>query len=259
MRKLIVANWKMNPQTASEARSLFIAVEHRMHLSDDSVEVVACPPFIYLPILAHSSHYVKLGAQNMNEHEFGAYTGEVSGSQLKSSGVNYVILGHSERRMYFNENDAHVKGKIDMALKNHLNPIICLGGDEKAKKDKMKPLITKQLNSAIKGLQKYQIGRLIFVYEPSWAISSMKHSHAETGEHAAEMISHVRALLAKHIGKGHAQHMQVLYGGTVHIGNVADYAKHPEISGALVGFASLQASGFLEIVKEFGREAIHKV
>ncbi len=259
MKKLVVANWKMNPQTSEEARSLFIATEHRMHMVSENTEVIICPPFVFLPMLTHYAHYARLGAQNVSEHEYGAYTGEVSGNQLKASSVTHVILGHSERRIYFGETDIDVKNKIDMALKHRLIPIICLGGEKNATVNKMKPLVTKQFNSAIKGLQKYQIGKLIFVYEPVWAISSMKHSHAETGEHAAELITHIRNLLAKHVDRGHAQHMPVLYGGTVHQGNVSDFAKHPEISGALVGFASLESSGFFEIIKEFSRESVHKL
>lgn len=259
MKKVIVANWKMNPQSAEEARTLFVATEHRMHMVSESTEVIVCPPFVFLPMLTHFSHHVRLGAQNVSEHEYGPYTGEISGEQLKACGVGHVILGHSERRIYFGETDADVKHKIDMALRQRLSPIICLGGEERATVNKMKPLVTKQFSSAIKGLQKYQIGKLIFVYEPVWAISSMKHSHAETGEHAAELIGHIRKLLAKHVGRGHAQHMPVLYGGTVHQGNVSEYAKHPEISGALVGFASLESSGFFEIIKEFSRESVHKL
>jgi triosephosphate isomerase len=258
MKKLIVANWKMNPQTAEEAKRLFVETEHRMHPLSDKVETVVCTPYVFLPMLSHYSHYARLGAQDMSEHEHGAYTGEVSGSQLKIWNVNYVIVGHSERRLYYGETDASVKLKIDSALKHRITPIVCLGGDAKANMEKMKPLVAKQFASAVKGLQRYQIGKLVFAYEPTWAISSTKNSKSATGEHAVELINHIRSLIAKHAGLESAESTPVLYGGTVHTGNVSEYARHPEISGALVGSASLDSTGFFEIIKEFHRESIHR-
>jgi triosephosphate isomerase (TIM) len=257
MKKLIIGNWKMNPETMEQARALLLAAEHRAHLVAHSADVVVCPPFVFLAPFSHHSHLVKLGAQNIAWAEAGAFTGEISAPQLKQWGIEYVILGHSERRLYFGEDDAGVNQKVLVALKHKIHPVVCLGGDEKAKKGEMKRLVTKQFNAAVKGLDREQVGKVIFAYEPFWAISTMKKSTPATGEHASELISHIRALLAKKVGKGHAHHMKVLYGGTVNKANAHEFAMYPEISGALVGGASLDPEAFWHIVKEFARESIH--
>jgi triosephosphate isomerase len=258
MKKLIVANWKMNPMSAEEARRIFLGVEHRMHLYRDKAEVVVCAPFVFLPGLVHHSQFAQTGAQNLHWEESGAFTGETSVKQLVNFGVRYVILGHSERRIYFGETDSFVGIKIISALRHKIIPIVCLGGDAKASKANIKKLITKQFNAAVKGLDKRQTEKIVFVYEPTWAISTMRKSEPETGEHAAEMIGHIRAMLAKHVGAGKSASMQVLYGGSVNPANVQEFSKHPTIDGALVGAASLDPDKFIAIVKEFHRESIHK-
>lgn len=258
MKKLIVANWKMNPQTTEEARQLFVSLEHRMHLLGGAVDVVVCPPYVFMPLLSHFSHFLALGSQNISGHEYGAYTGEISAEQLLLWKIFYVILGHSERRLYFGETDKDVQAKVALSLKHHLTPVVCLGGDAKADIKSMKPLVTRQFNSAIKNIDKNHLEKIVFAYEPSWAISSMQKSQPATGEHAAELITHIRKLLSRHLGKEPAERSTVLYGGTVNKGNVREFARFSEISGALVGFASLEPSGFFEIVQEFAREAIHK-
>jgi triosephosphate isomerase len=258
MKKLIIANWKMNPETMDQARSLILGTEHRMHLVQQTVEVGICPPFIFLPAFSHHVHFIKLGAQNISWADSGAYTGEISALQLRQWEIGYVILGHSERRLYFGENDKDVNKKIPLALKHKMHPIVCLGGEEGAKEKDMKKLVNKQFNAAVKGLEKEEIGKIIFAYEPFWAISTMKNSKPATGEHAVELIEHIRTLLKKKVGKGHADHMKILYGGTVNKANVHEFAKYPEINGALVGGASLDRDGFWEIIKEFSRESIHK-
>jgi triosephosphate isomerase (TIM) len=258
MKKLIVANWKMNPETLDAARQLLLALEHRMHLVQDKSEVVVCPPYLFLPPFSHYSHLTRLGVQNINWAEGGAYTGEISAPQVRQWDVEYVILGHSERRIYCGETDSLVNLKIMTALKHKIHPIVCLGGEEGATKTGMKRLVSKQFAAATKGLEKDDIHRIIFAYEPIWAISTMKNSKPASGDHAAELINHVRGLIAKKLGKDKAVHAQVLYGGTVNKVNVHEFAKYPEISGALVGGASLDSENFWEIVKEFSRESIHK-
>ena len=258
MKKLIVANWKMNPVTLDEARSLFFTVEHRMHMIHHSVDVVVCPPALYLAPFSHYAHLVKLGGQNMSVADSGAYTGDISLTQMLQWGVEYVVLGHSERRLYFNETDSAVNSKIVLALKHKVHPVVCLGGEPGAKKSDMKKLVTKQFNASIKGLQRGDIHKLVFAYEPIWAISTMKNSKPATGEHAAELIGHIRALISKKLGKDRGMHSRVLYGGTVNKSNVHEFSKFATIDGALVGGASLDSESFWEIVKEFGRESIHK-
>lgn len=259
MKKHIIANWKMNPQTLEQARTLFLGVEHRMHLYHDKAMVTVCAPFVFLPPLSHYRHYVRIGAQNVFFKENGAFTGEISIPHLANWDVEYVILGHSERRIFFDESDEYVRLKVEACLNNKLTPVVCLGGDSKATKDAMKRLTTKQFNAAVKGLEKRQIEKIIFVYEPTWAISTIKKAQPATGEHAAELIKHIRGLLGKHVGLEKASNSQILYGGSVNKSNVHEFAKHPGIDGALVGAASLNADDFISIIKEFHRESIHKV
>jgi triosephosphate isomerase (TIM) len=258
MKKLIIANWKMNPQTIDEARRLVSSFEYRMHAVSGHTEVIVCAPFVYLAPLTHYVHQIKLGAQNMSYVEHGAMTGEISAGQLRQWNVSYVILGHSERRLFMGETDSVVNAKIETALKHKITPIVCLGGEEGAEKDEMKSLVTRQFNKVTKGLDKKELEKIIYVYEPVWAISTMKKSQPATSEHALEMTNHIYALLEKKIGKL-AHSVRVLYGGTVNRDNVTDYAKHPQIDGALVGAASLDSDNFWHIVSEFNRESIHRV
>lgn len=258
MKKLIVANWKMNPLTVDAARQLILSVEHRMHTVSNTTEVVVCPPSIYLAPFSHHVNLTSLGVQNISWEDKGAFTGEISAAQVKQWDIDYVILGHSERRLYAGENDADVNKKIVAALNHKMHPVVCLGGEPGAKKIGMKRLVSKQFGAAVKGLDKLDIFKIIFAYEPIWAISTMKNSEPASGEHALELVEHIRELLAKKIGKDQAKNAKVLYGGTVNKENVHEFARYPEISGALVGGASLQSENFWEIVKEFSRESIHK-
>jgi triosephosphate isomerase len=257
MKKLIVANWKMNPQTVDEARRLVASFEHRIHAVSAYTEVVVCVPFVYLPALTHYTHGVELGAQNMSWAESGALTGEISPSMLKQWNVNYVLLGHSERRLYLGETDSVVNAKIISAIEHKLTPIVCLGGEPGAIKSEMKNLVTKQFIKLTKDLDKRQLEKIVYVYEPVWAISTMKKSEPATGEHAYELIAHIFELLEKKIGKN-ARNVRILYGGTVNKDNVHEYAKYPQIDGAMVGAASLNSDNFWQVVSEFNREAIHK-
>jgi len=257
MKKLIVANWKMNPQSIEEARKLVSAFEHRVPSVSAHTEVIIAVPFVFLPALFHSVSSLKLSAQNCSWQDFGALTGEVSPSQLKLWNVEYVILGHSERRLYLGETDSVVNAKIGAALKHGIAPIVCLGGEAKAVKSEMRTLVTKQFTAVTKDLDKKQLEKIVYVYEPSWAISTMNNSEPASGEHAAEMINHIYDLLEHQVGR-EAKDIPVLYGGTVNKDNIHEYAKFSEIGGALVGAASLDPENFWEIVLEFNRESIHQ-
>jgi triosephosphate isomerase (TIM) len=259
MKKLIIANWKMNPQTVEEARRLVSSFEHRMHAVSGHTEVAICPPFVYLPAFTHYVHTLKLGAQNSSWVEHGAMTGEISPAQIKQWNVEYVILGHSERRLYLGETDSVVNAKIISVLKNKMTPVVCLGGEEGATKDGMKELVTNQLNKVTKNLERRQMEKIVYVYEPIWAISTMHKSVPATGEHADEMVEHIYKLLEKKVGKHAMGTIRVLYGGTVNKDNVHEYAKFPRIEGALVGAASLDPVNFWAVVSEFNRESIHRV
>jgi triosephosphate isomerase len=258
MKKLIIANWKMNPETIEQARVLVSSLEHRMHQVLSKVDVVICPPYTFMAPLSHYAHMTQIGAQNVHWALNGAFTGEISTTMLKNWKVQHVILGHSERRLYMGETDSMVNAKIIAVLNAKLTPIVCLGGEEGAIKDEMKTLVTKQFVRITKGLDKKHLEKIIFVYEPIWAISTMKNSQPATGDHALELINHIRSLLGKRITKERAANLRVLYGGTVNKDNVQEFAKYPEIDGALVGAASLDAQNFWEVINEFVRESIHK-
>ena len=247
MKKLIIANWKMNPKTIEEAKKLASAIEHRLAAVSDHTEVVICTPYIFLPAMSHYVHHTKLGAQNISWQESGALTGEISAEQLKPWKVEYAILGHSERRLYLGETDSVVNAKIITALKHKITPIVCLGSED----------LAPQFAATTKDLEDKQIAKIVFVYEPTWAISTMKNSHPETGEHADQMVRHVYQLLERRIGKA-AHNVRVLYGGTVNKNNVNQYAQYHKIDGALVGAASLDSENFWQIIKEFNRESIHR-
>jgi triosephosphate isomerase (TIM) len=257
MKKIIIGNWKMNPDTLDQARQLVLGLEHRMHLVQRTTEVIICPPAIYLPPFFHHTHLLKLGGQNVAPADAGAFTGEISAGMLKQWGVGYVILGHSERRLFFSEKDADVNKKLHILLKHKITPVVCLGGDPKAKKSGMKALVTRQFNAVTKGIDKKEFAKTVYAYEPSWAISTMVNSEPASGEHADELITHIRSILAKKIGKEHAALVKVVYGGTVNKFNVHEFAKFPSIDGALVGGASLDSNAFWEIINEFNRESIH--
>ena len=258
MRKLVVANWKMNPNTLAEARQLFASIEQRMHLLQKT-DVVICPPFVYLPPLSHHSHRATLGTQNVAPKEEGALTGEISAVMVKNLKANHVILGHSERRIYFSETDADVANKLDICFKHGLRPILCLGGEAEAKKFDMKKIVLKQFRATTKNLEKRQLEKIIYVYEPTWAISTFSKGKGATGEHADEMINYMEEMLSKKIGKTEARNTMILYGGSVNKNNVSEFAKYPRIDGALVGAASLDSENFWQVIKEFDRESIHKI
>ena len=247
MKKLIIANWKMNPQTIQEARSLVSSLEHRMHAVSAYTEVVVCAPYVFLPALSHYTSKIILGAQNCSWEEQGALTGEISARQLGLWNIQYVILGHSERRIYLGETNSIVNAKIITALNNKITPVVCLGSEE----------LGPQFAEVTKDLDERQLRKTVYVYEPTSAISTMKNSHPETGEDANKAIEHIYKLLEHRIGRK-AWDVRVLYGGTVNKNNVSEYAKYPNIGGALVGAASLDSENFWKVIQEFNRESIHR-
>lgn len=257
MRRLIVANWKMNPQTEAEALAMIHFWENNFKHQQPRCEVVVCPPVIFFPEVSRHLSALKLGAQNISWTDQGSLTGEISDTQMKGYGVQYVILGHSERRLNLGETDSVVNAKLVESLKNHITPILCLGGEKGAIENEMKTLVTKQFIQCTKGLAEHDLTKIVYAYEPIWAISTMKNSQPANGEHARDLIEHVYMLLEHRMPAKAARAVKVLYGGTVNKDNVHEYAKYPEICGALVGAASLNAENFWEVISEFSRESVH--
>ncbi len=244
-RKVIAGNWKMNknPEEAKKFMEEFVPL-----VENTENEVVICAPYIDLKCLV--KHFkdtnIKIGAQNMHWEETGAYTGEVSGSMLKSIGVEYVIIGHSERRQYFAETDETVNKKIKAAFKNELKPIVCVGESLNEREEgKTKEIITNQTKLALDGLTNEQVENTIIAYEPIWAIGTGKTA---TSEDANNSIKEIRDEICKIYGQNVASRVIIQYGGSVKPSNVKELFNTENIDGALVGGASLKPEDFAGIV-----------
>lgn len=245
---VIAGNWKMNT-TVAEAISL--VQEMRDQLDNvDGVEKVVCPPFVSLfkvrEVLSGST--VKLGAQNMYYLEKGAFTGEVSPTMLVGL-CDYVILGHSERRQYFHEDNGQVNKKVKAALNTGLVPILCVGEKlEEQEGRQTEEVITTQVRGALADIS--SPGELIIAYEPIWAIGTGK---AASGTQANETISLIRRVVNSRYDAAIASAMRLLYGGSVTGANIGEFVAQPDVDGALVGGASLKAGDFVGIVEQTSR------
>jgi len=242
---MIAGNWKMNT-TLTEAINLVDEMLPRLE-EVNNVDILLCPPFISLAavkgLLERSP--VKLGAQNLYFAEKGAYTGEISPLMLKEL-CEFVIIGHSERRQYFNETGEIVNKKLRAALKAGLKPILCIGERlEENEAGRAEEVVTGQMESSLAGID--DIGSLLIAYEPVWAIGT---GRAATGSQANETIGLIRRNMAKLYGETVARDLRILYGGSVTASNTAEFMGQPEIDGALVGGASLKADEFIGIVKQ---------
>jgi triosephosphate isomerase len=242
---MIAGNWKMNT-TVSEATEL--VKEMRAELDQiDNVDKVICPPFISLAVVGEliKGSSIKVGAQNIYFEEKGAYTGEISPLMLADQ-CEFVIIGHSERRQYFNETGEMVNKKIVAALKVGLKPILCIGEKlEENEAGRMEEVVTEQLRASLANID--YLNGLVIAYEPIWAIGTGK---AATGKQANETIGLIRRNITKLYDKEIAQNMRILYGGSVTAANTTEFISQPEIDGALVGGASLKATEFLSIVRQ---------
>ncbi|MCX6011522.1 MAG: triose-phosphate isomerase [Chloroflexi bacterium] len=242
---MIAGNWKMHT-TVGEAIELVIKMRFELDRIDN-VDKVICPPFVSLEAIKKrlEGSTIKLGAQDLHYEEKGAFTGEIS-PQMVADLCDYVIVGHSERRQYFNETIDIVDKKVKAALKVGLKPILCIGETpEENKAGKTEEVLTRQLSSS--SVRLYLLGGMVIAYEPIWAIGTGRPA---TGEQANKTIGFIRQYVAEEQGKGIAQDVRILYGGSVTAENIAEFVKQPEIDGALVGGASLKASEFLSIVKQ---------
>lgn len=244
-KKVIAGNWKMNmlPGEAIE----FIT-ELTPLVKDTNNEVILCVPYtdLFYALLTAQGTNIKIGAQNMHFEESGAYTGEVSGKMLKAINVEYVIIGHSERRQYFNETDETVNKKVKSAFANGLKPIVCVGETlEERESGKTAEIITKQTELALEGLTNEQVKNTIIAYEPIWAIGTGKTA---TSEDANNSIKEIRNKIAEIYGTEVAEEAIIQYGGSVKSSNAKELFSTSDIDGGLVGGASLKAEEFSKIV-----------
>lgn len=243
---LVAGNWKMNPPTKDEARSLVGRVELGLvGLPRGGVEVVFCPPYVYLPVIQHIVHFGKLGAQNIAAEPDGPHTGEISPAQLRQFQAEYVIIGHSERRE-LGENDDVINKKLRLALANKLKPILCVGWGAKQGMPgaQLKHLLLRQLRGALRGV-KFAKLTISIAYEPAWAISRGPGTAKRVNpKHAGEICRWIGTQFPKARG---------LYGGSLDAKNVGGFAAQPGIRGGLVGGASLLPGDFLKIAESFGQ------
>ena len=250
MRKNIVAgNWKMNKDLA-ETEELLSSLKLQM-VKDPKADVIVAPPFTSLNATFRSvkDTPIMVAAQNMHFADNGAYTGEISAAMLKSVGVNYVILGHSERRAYFNEDSELLKMKVEQALDEELKVIFCFGEElDDRKADKHFDLVESQLKESLFDLPASSWKNIILAYEPVWAIGT---GETASPEQAQEMHKFIRSLLEKHIGAEVAKSTSILYGGSVKPANAREIFAKEDVDGGLIGGASLKAVDFMEIVNAF--------
>ena len=245
MRKPIIAgNWKMN-KTIAEALEFVNEVKDRVN--NDKVEAVICAPFTLLKDLKQATKgtNIKIGAQNMHFEEKGAFTGEISPLMLKELDMDYVVIGHSERRQYFNETDETVNKKVLKALEVGIDPILCVGETlEEREAGNTKDVCKVQVEKALENVSKEDLAKVVIAYEPVWAIGTGKTA---TSEDANDVIAYIREVVANLYGEL-ANEVRIQYGGSVKPSNVAEIMNQSDIDGALVGGASLEANDYVELV-----------
>ena len=248
-RKLLIAgNWKMN-KTVAEALDLARGLQLEFS-GVKEVDIVICPPFTALSEVSKvvlDSKNIRLGAQNMSEHNFGAQTGEICAGMLKEFSIRYVILGHSERRQFHKESDALVNAKTKAALAAALKPIVCVGETlAERESGSMQQVIETQVKGSLADLTKEQMAEVVIAYEPVWAIGTGKTA---TSAQAQEVHEFIRKLIAGMFDEAVAKRVRILYGGSVKAANTRELMSQPDVDGALVGGAALEIRSFTDIVK----------
>ena len=250
-RKVIIAgNWKMN-KTGSEGKALVEALLKEVGAFDPAeVDIVVCPPFTTLaavaPVLAGTR--VKLGAQNVHWADNGAFTGEVSAPMLKEAGVEYVIIGHSERRQYFGETDDTVNRRLQAALKAGLKPIVCIGESlEEREGGRTEAVLRTQIRGGFAGLDAAAMAGVVVAYEPVWAIGT---GRTATPEMAEETHAFIRSELSAIFGADCAAKVRIQYGGSMKAANARELVAQADIDGGLIGGAALEATGFAKLISE---------
>ena len=246
MKRIIVGNWKMN-KTIDEALSFVDEVKNRI-LDKDDAEVIFCPPFTSLfsiaRLLDNSSFY--LGAQNVHSEIEGAYTGEISVQMLKSVGVDYVILGHSERRKFFGETDKFIRKKIDAVLKRGLKPIVCVGETLDERNDgQTKEVLKKQIENGFNNLEGISGDSLMLAYEPIWAIGT---GNTANEPQITKAHNSIRRIMHSLFGSN-GQNVPILYGGSVNMENAGSLINLDDVDGFLIGGASLNVESFCKIIE----------
>lgn len=249
-KPIIAGNWKMH-HTHLDAIQVVQKLTYQLRSEDfRAVEIVVCPAFTALrsiqTLIDADKLEIKLGAQNLWYEEQGAFTGEVSGPMLAKLNVDYVIVGHSERRKIFGETDEIVNKKVKAVLKHSMKPIICVGETlEEREMGEAESVVRRQLNASLRGVSSEAAGQIVVAYEPIWAIGTGRNA---TPDDAEETISQIRDELRSRLGDV-AEQVRIQYGGSVKPGNIAELMAKPNIDGALVGGASLEADEFARVIR----------
>ncbi len=248
-KKIIAGNWKMNKAFADAEELISDIAEGIEDLELKNTEVVLCPPSIYLEMasdIAEESEF-KVGAQNISDKEWGAYTGEISAAMLQSMEISYCIIGHSERRKYFQEDHALLAAKVDQALTYEVAPIFCCGEllqDRDA--GRHFEIVKTQLQESLFHLTKEEMRNVVVAYEPVWAIGTGMNA---TAQQAQEMHAFIRKTLAEKYDADTASQISILYGGSCNAKNAKEIFSQPDVDGVLIGGASLNADEFIQIIK----------
>lgn len=251
MRKNIVAgNWKMN-KTLQEGLETISALKEALEGSKLNCEVIVATPFIHLADASRltKDSVVKISAENCADHASGAYTGEVSAAMVASTGVSYVIIGHSERRSYYGETSEVLREKVALALENNLQPIFCIGENKEEREANVHfSVVEKQIEEALFGFSKEEFAKVVLAYEPVWAIGT---GLTATSDQAEEMHQRIRSFVENKYGREVAEDLTILYGGSVSAKNAEELFARPNVDGGLVGGASLTVEQFLPIIEVF--------
>lgn len=247
-KPLIIANWKMNPDSPGRAALLARKIEEGI-AKFRNVEVVIAPPYPFLIPVSRILRRAKLGSQNAFWSDMGPYTGEVSWHQLKHLNVEYVIIGHSERKIYLGETDDMINSKVCSVLKAGMKVVLCIGEIKREGNDVSSPVGAK-LKGALKNVKGRLLKNLIVCYEPVWAISTMPGSHADSPENAFKILLYLRRILTELYGRKKAENVPIIYGGSVNALNIRSFLIDGKMEGALVGGASLSPEEFINIVKK---------
>jgi len=247
-KKIVAANWKMN-LNLEEGKKLVDGIVAGMPTLNEQKEVVIAPPFVHLAQTAgqlQGKANIYLGAQNCYSEAAGAYTGEISAGMLKSVGAAYVIIGHSERREYFKEDNAMLAKKTDQGLANGLKVIFCCGEPlEIRDADTQNAYVEKQIKESLFHLDAAQLKNIVIAYEPIWAIGTGRTASAQQ---AQDMHAHIRTVIAAQYGKEAGENMSILYGGSCKPSNAGELFACPDVDGGLIGGASLKADEFIGII-----------
>ena len=249
-QKIVAGNWKMN-KTLQEGVELAKNVNDILAKNAPKCTVILGTPFIHLTEVVKTvdSKNIKVAAENCADKASGAYTGEVSAAMVKSTGAQYVILGHSERRTYYGETDAILKEKVDLALANGLLPIFCIGeGLEQREAGKQNEVVKAQVENALFHLSADDFGKIVLAYEPVWAIGTGKTA---TSAQAEEIHAYIRSVIAAKYGKEVADNTTILYGGSCKASNAKELFAQPDVDGGLIGGASLKAEDFYGIIEAY--------